>query len=168
MVTPPPRLRDLPLALFRRFPGQCLLILAVLTLTTLLAVRVGAVEFPPERTPALPAGRWVICEMTAYCPNCAICQTTRTTANGTNTDRVPYNLAASRSLALGAQVYVPTGLGVLDVARSSQRTFTVDDRGGLVEAEANRYGVLRLDLRVKEHWWAKRFGRRLIPVYVIN
>lgn len=106
---------------------------------------------------------------TAYCGGpCPYCQTTGTTANGTKTKAQPYNLAASSALQLGTSVFIPSGLGVLDGARAADRFFSVDDRGGLVEAEAKRYGVLRLDLRVISHKWAVNFGRRTIPVYIIN
>lgn len=114
-------------------------------------------------------GRWTTAEVTAYCP-CALCCGThdRTTANNTNTDAVPYAFAADRSLPFGARVYVPTGLGVLDQIRVDDRWFTVDDRGGALDTEARRYGVLRLDLRVRDHWWAVRFGRRALPVFITN
>lgn len=113
------------------------------------------------------AGRWVMAEVTAYCP-CALCCGThdRTTANNTNTDAVPYAFAADRSLAFGTRVYVPVGLGVLDQIRADDRWFPVDDRGGALDTEARRYGVTRLDLRVRDHWWAVRFGRRSLPVFI--
>jgi len=112
-------------------------------------------------------GRWVAAEVTAYCP-CALCCGTadHITANNTSTDRVPYAFAADRSLPFGARVYVPIGLGVLDQVRASDRWFVVDDRGGALDTEATRYGVLRLDLRVRDHRWAVRFGRRLLPVFI--
>jgi hypothetical protein len=115
----------------------------------------------------IAAGRWMMAEVTAYCP-CALCCGThdRTTANNTNTDVVPYAFAADRSLPFDARVYVPAGLGVLDRIRADDRWFAVDDRGGALDTEARRYGVLRLDLRVREHAWAVRFGRRSLPVYV--
>ena len=112
-------------------------------------------------------GRWVVAEVTAYCP-CALCCGTedRTTANNTNTDRVPYAFAADRSLAFGTRIYVPAGLGVLDQIRAADRWFPVDDRGGALDTEARKYGVTRLDLRVRDHWWAVRFGRRSLPVFI--
>lgn len=113
--------------------------------------------------------RWVLAEVTAYCP-CALCCGThdRTTANNTSTDRVPYAFAADRSLPFGTRVYVPPGLGVLDRVRADDRWFTVDDRGGALDTEARRYGVLRLDLRVRDHAWATAFGRRSVPVYLLE
>jgi hypothetical protein len=115
-------------------------------------------------------GRWTTAEVTAYCP-CALCCgdfADGRTANMTRVDRVPYNFAADRSLAFGSRVFVPLGLGVLDQVRAGQRWFTVDDRGGALDTEARRYGVLRLDLRVRDHWWAVRFGRRVLPVFITN
>ncbi len=115
----------------------------------------------------VPAGRWAMAEVTAYCP-CALCCGTcdRITANNTSTDRVPYAFAADRSLPFGTRVYVPAGLGVLDRARADDRWLVVDDRGGALDTEARRYGVLRLDLRVRDHSWAVRFGRRSLPVFI--
>jgi hypothetical protein len=113
------------------------------------------------------SGYWTTAEVTAYCP-CALCCGThdRTTANNTSTDAVPYAFAADRSLPFGASVFVPVGLGVLDRVRADERWFGVDDRGGALDTEARRYGVLRLDLRVRDHGWAVRFGRRTLPVFV--
>ena len=110
----------------------------------------------------------VVAEITSYAPRCECCGTTNITANGTNTDHVPYNLAADSSLPFGSVVYIPAGNGVLDGARPFQRAFVVDDRGGLVDAEAKRKHVLRLDLRVRDCEWARRFGRKRIVVYVVK
>lgn len=128
----------------------------------LLASLLGAEEESP--------GRWVDAEITAYCP-CAICCGTRTnrTANRTNTNVVPYNFAADRSLPFGTQIYVPLGYGVLDHYRHHERIFFVDDRGEKLDEEAQAHRVLRLDLRVKEHWWAVKFGRmHLIKVFIYD
>ena len=116
------------------------------------------------------SGRWTTAEVTAYCP-CALCCGTSAdgiTADGTRTRRVPYAFAADRSLPFGAQVFVPVGLGVLDQVCADCRWFRVDDRGGALDSEAARYGILRLDLRVRDHWWAVRFGRRVLPVFVTS
>jgi 3D (Asp-Asp-Asp) domain-containing protein len=114
-------------------------------------------------------GRWVMAEVTSYCP-CALCCGThdKTTANNTDTDAVPYAFAADRSLPFGSRIYVPPGLGVLDRVRADDRWLIVDDRGGALDTESRRYGVLRLDLRVRDHWWAVRFGRRSLPVFVAS
>ncbi len=110
---------------------------------------------------------WTTAEATAYCP-CALCcgTTDGITANNTSTNRVPYNFAADRSLPFGTRVFVPLGLGVLDRVRADDRWFSVDDRGGALDAEARKYGTLRLDLRVRDHWWAVKFGRRSLPVFI--
>ncbi len=144
--------------------------IAATLLTCALAVQVK--DLPPERWPAVPAGgKWVVAEVTCYCP-CAVCTDgDGVTANNTHTDAVPYALAASRpgtnGLAMGARVWVPWGFGLLDTVRARQRVFTVDDRGGALDTEASVRGVLRLDMRVKEHWWAKQWGRWRIPVYLL-
>jgi hypothetical protein len=141
-------------------------VIAATLLTVALAAQVK--DLPPEQWPAIPAGgKWVLAEMTCYCP-CNVCTDgDGETANGTKTARVPYALAASRGLPLGARVLVPAGFGLLDAVRAHQRVFTVDDRGGGLDTEAKARGVLRLDMRVKEHWWAKAWGRWRIPVYLL-
>lgn len=138
--------------------------LVIILLTALACI----VSCSVSASGAEQAGRWTTAEVTAYCP-CALCCGTSAdgiTADGTQTRRVPYAFAADRSLPFGAQVFVPLGLGVLDVVRADDRWFRIDDRGGALDTEARRYGVLRLDLRVREHWWAVRFGRRVLPVFV--
>ncbi len=124
--------------------------------------------------PPLPRGYWVNAEVTAYCP-CAKCTDgDKKTANNTSTDAVPYNFAADRSLRMGTRIYVQPGLDVLDNVRANDRIFTVDDRGGALDTEAEEYkeetgkALLRLDLRVMEHWYARKFGRRMLWVYVIT
>ena len=103
-------------------------------------------------------------QITAYTANCPHCGTTGITADGTMTRDVPYNLAADRRIKLGTIIYIPTGHGVLDNVRAFDRAFRVDDRGGALEHHGG--GMLRLDLRVKDHAWAKRFGRRVVTVWV--
>jgi 3D (Asp-Asp-Asp) domain-containing protein len=130
---------------------------------------------PPGESPALPPGRWKWVESTAYCGGpCKMCQTTGKTANGNKTSVVPYNVAADSSLPLGTRIYVPPGYQYLDKVRADDRFFMVDDRGGALEsesAERKRDGdqvTMRLDLRFIDHSWAKRWGRRIIAVYVID
>ena len=114
-------------------------------------------------------GRWITVEATAYCP-CALCCDERTerTANRTDTNAVPYGIAASPDLPFGTSVRVPVGAGYLDLTypRESQRSFTVDDRGGALRTEWRRSGITRLDLRYKSHDYAKRFGRKLMLVFI--
>jgi 3D (Asp-Asp-Asp) domain-containing protein len=102
--------------------------------------------------------------VTAYVPNNAICQTTHITADGTNTNHVPYGIAIDRRVALGTIIYIPVGHGCLDGIKAFDRAFRVDDRGGALEQHQG--GPLRIDLRVKDFQWAKRFGRKLITVYM--
>lgn len=116
------------------------------------------------------SGKWVAAEITAYCP-CAICCgkfADGKTANMTDVKRVPYNFAASNSLAFGSKVYLPSGQGLLDNIRAHNRWFLVDDRGGALDTEEKRNGFLRLDLRVRDHWQARQYGRRIMHVFVVN
>ena len=116
-------------------------------------------------------GRWITVEATSYCP-CALCCDVRTerTANGTNTNREPYGVAASRNLPFGTTLFIPVGAGYLDETypRDSQRLFTVDDRGSALDSERRRYGLTRIDVRYRSHDFAVRFGRKIISVYVTN
>jgi 3D (Asp-Asp-Asp) domain-containing protein len=151
--------RALRLRLLRSAAGPLSLILAVIVtaLALVCATKASGAE-----------GRWVMAEVTAYCP-CSLCCgdfADGRTASMTRVDRVPYAFAADKSLPFGARVYVPAGLGVLDKIRADDRWFAVDDRGGALDTEARRYRVLRLDLRVREHWWAVQFGRQRLPVFI--
>lgn len=123
----------------------------------------------PQKWPALPPGVWRVAQVTSYCP-CSICTDgDHITANGTSTDRVPYDLAADHELPMGSEVFIPAGVDVLDRVRATARVFKVDDRGPALDQERakDKHDRLRLDLRVREHWYARQFGRRLVPVYVI-
>jgi len=102
-------------------------------------------------------------EVTAYVPRSEICGTTDRTADGTDTDDVAYGLAASHQIPLGTIIYIPTGHGCLDRIKAFDRAFQVDDRFGPKRVET---GTLRLDLRVKDLEWAKKFGRKTITVYI--
>lgn len=126
-------------------------------------------ELPPERTPALPPGKWVDAVVTSYCGGpCAVCQTTGVTTSGSKTKVVPYNLASDRSLPLGTMIYLQPGLGALDRVRADDRFFKVDDRGGALDTQAREQKILRLDLRVIDHTWAIGWGVRFMKVYVIT
>lgn len=113
-------------------------------------------------------GRWITVEATAYCP-CEICcegSADGITADGTRTDDQPYGVAASRTLALGSIVRIPVGYGYLDETRPTARDFRIDDRGGALDSEYTDGRVPRLDLRYRTHWSAKRFGRKLMLVFI--
>jgi 3D (Asp-Asp-Asp) domain-containing protein len=114
-------------------------------------------------------GRWVTVEATAYCP-CELCCDERTerTANGTNTLHRPFGVASSPDIRLGSMVFIPTSAGYLDVSRSLDRWFHVDDRGGALTTEWKRSGITRLDLRYRTHASAKQFGRKLMLVFITN
>lgn len=108
----------------------------------------------------------VYAEVTAYDANCTICETTNRTASGGYAH--DYGLAASHQLPFGATVIIPIGHGILDTARAFDRTFYVDDRGGLVQREANERHILRIDIRVKSHEYATKIGRKRMLVYVVS
>jgi hypothetical protein len=116
-------------------------------------------------------GRWVEVEITAYCP-CEICcagTADNKTAFMVDTKKVPYNFAGdSKHFKKFQRVSVPLGHGVLDKLRPNQRDFKVDDRGGALEYESRKYAIPRLDLRVKDHWWAVQFGRKRITVFIYD
>jgi hypothetical protein len=112
----------------------------------------------------------ILAEVTAYCPcsKCCGLHAAGITADGSKTIHTPYNLAGDiYNFNFGDQIFIPLGSDVLDNVRRTARIFTVDDRGGALNTEA-RSGerVPRLDLRVKEHWWAVRFGRKQIIIYL--
>jgi hypothetical protein len=108
----------------------------------------------------------VYAEITAYDRNCAICETTNRTASGGYAH--DYGLASDPSLPFGSTVYIPFGHGILDNARSFNRSFSVDDRGGRVTREAKEHGILRLDIRVQTHEYATKIGRKRMIVYVVT
>jgi 3D (Asp-Asp-Asp) domain-containing protein len=110
-------------------------------------------------------GRWQLCEVTAYAPHCAICQTTGVTADGTCTDDRPYGVAASRDIGLGSQVWIPADSGYM-AEHFSDRWFAVDDRGSGLDAERSDRGIPRIDVRYRTHDSAKRFGRKTVLIYI--
>lgn len=119
------------------------------------------------------AGDWVPMEVNAsgYCP-CQICCGERAagvTADNTKVKDVPYGVASDpRRLPYGTTVWIPLGVGYLDRSRKTDddRQFTVDDTGGYLRTQTRRTDVVHIDLRFKYHSSAKRFGRRLITIYV--
>jgi 3D (Asp-Asp-Asp) domain-containing protein len=114
-------------------------------------------------------GRWVTVEATAYCGGpCELCETTGVTANGTHTSERNYGVAASPDQRLGGVVFIPSGAGYLDISRSDNRWFVIDDRGGALRTEWRRSGITRLDLRYRTHASAQQFGRKLMLVFITN
>jgi hypothetical protein len=112
----------------------------------------------------------LLVEMTGYCP-CEICcpgTSDGRTANNTDTRKVPYNLAGDiYNFKMGVEIFVPIGYDALDKVRATARVFKVDDRGGGLNTEAsNGERLPRLDLRFKEHVWAKKFGRKRFIVFI--
>lgn len=114
-------------------------------------------------------GYWATAHTTAYCP-CKLCcgpAAHGVTANGARVAVTPYNLAADQSIKMGAKIYIPPRSGVLDRVRPAERWFVVDDRGGALDTEARKYGVLRLDVRMRHHASAVRYGRQCVPVFIL-
>lgn len=120
---------------------------------------------------ASPMSEWqpIVVEMTAYCP-CAKCcgrGAHGVTADGTKTNAVWYNFAGDRTtFNFKDEIYVPLGHGILDRTRMDDRVFQVDDRGGALDTERSETGIPRLDLRVRDHWWAVQFGRKRILIFL--
>jgi 3D (Asp-Asp-Asp) domain-containing protein len=111
----------------------------------------------------------VLVEVTAYCPCVKCCgrMARGITADGSPTTAHPYNLAGDiYSFRLGDEVFIPLGYGALDSIRWDNRVFIVDDRGEALNTDAREAGLPRLDLRVREHWWAKQFGRKRIIIFI--
>lgn len=111
----------------------------------------------------------VLAEVTAYCPCVKCCGPLArgVTAGGARTHRTPYNLAGDiYSFRFGDEVFIPLGYGALDNVRRDERVFTIDDRGAALNTEARDRGLPRIDLRVREHWWAKQFGRKRIIIFI--
>jgi 3D (Asp-Asp-Asp) domain-containing protein len=119
------------------------------------------------------AAHWEPVEVvaTAYCP-CVICCGRRAagiTANNTKVKDVPYGIASDPDrIPYGTTIWIPAGYGYLDNARQGDeaRQFTMDDTGGALRRETKELGVLRIDLRFIQHRNAKRFGRKLITIYI--
>lgn len=117
------------------------------------------------------AGEWVPLEVnaSAYCP-CTLCCGERAagvTADNTKVRDVPYGVASDpRVLPYGTSVWIPPHIGYLDKSRPSDREFFIDDTGGYLRTQTRRTGVVHIDLRFKYHSSAKRFGRKLITIYI--
>jgi 3D (Asp-Asp-Asp) domain-containing protein len=88
--------------------------------------------------------------VTAYCPECRVCDTTDTTATGTSADTPGAAVAARgpRAIPLGGRVYV-ANFGWLPI----------DDTGGGVDSD-------QIDVRMQSHRAARLWGRRLMRVRV--
>lgn len=87
--------------------------------------------------------------ITAYCPQCAVCDTGDTTATGTDAWTPGAAVAADpdeRAVPLGTRIFVePFGW------------LRVDDTGG-------RVGPHQIDVRLRSHAAAQRWGSRVLPV----
>jgi 3D (Asp-Asp-Asp) domain-containing protein len=105
----------------------------------------------PRRVAA--SGGWTTVWVTAYCPRCRVCETDGITATGRPADR-SHGLAVAahgrRAAPVGARVYLPR-FGWLPV----------DDVGGGV-------GPDQLDLRLRSHQAACRWGRRQMKVRIAS
>lgn len=109
----------------------------------------------------------VLAKVTAYCP-CTICcspSADGTTSTGLKTDRHPYGIAADpRALPYGTRVRVP---GYLEVSRPGE-WFTVDDTGGDMRRSWEDEKVIHIDVRYRNHAWAKRWGTQWLWIEVVR
>lgn len=156
----------------------------LLTVTRQVAAsRIAAVALILALITGAPAaeGRWVQAVCTAYSPHDALDAEYRATkgadrwrtAYGVDVRESPYGVAApslarsSLGLASGTRIYVPTGEGYLDQSCPC-RVFTVDDTGGLITSRTAESGLLHLDLRFRTEYSARRFGMRVIFVFIYH
>ncbi len=105
-------------------------------------------------------------KVTAYCP-CDICCPggERVTSTGLQTDRHPYGIAADpRALPYGSVVRVP---GYLEQSFPGE-WWEVDDTGGAMRQSWEREDVVHLDVRFKNHAWARRWGVRWMWIEVVR
>ena len=124
-------------------------------------------------------GYWQQARLSAYSPHDALDRDYHEskgkwrwiTADGrTDVRRSPHGCAAPSHVPFGTRVFVPTGLGYLDRTLSGihQRVIRVDDRGGLIQGQANDGQRLRLDLRYRTEHSALAFGVKDAWVFIIT
>lgn len=115
-------------------------------------------------------GRWMTVKASAYCP-CPICCGVRAaglTADGTKVQESPYGIAAHPGyLPYGTRIVIPSGQGYLDRCRAD-RSFTVDDTGGVIRRRSESTPDLWIDLRFRSHASAMAWGVRTISVFVFD
>ncbi len=135
-------------------------------------------------------GRWVTVEASAYTPTDVYTKDDqrnpgRKTATGADTRLRQnwYGVAAPQQragvpswncLPLRSKVIIPRGQGYLDhdtnFQDDAQRTFPVDDTGGIITTRTKQTGRMHIDLRYRagEEQEARQFGRRRIRIFVIE
>ena len=110
-------------------------------------------------------GRWALAIATAYCPCARCCDGDGITATGTRCAERPYGIAVDpRWIAYGTRIWIPSGYGYLDQTLTTDRWLTADDTGAAMRTTSNT--TLRIDLRYRTHASARRFGVRVIPIWI--
>lgn len=98
--------------------------------------------------------QWVSCgvfQITAYCAQCAVCDTTDRTADGTYANYQKRIVAADPSVPFGLQVTID----------GMDYVYTVRDRGHAIKGR-------KLDILMSSHWRARKFGRQMKEVWVLQ
>jgi 3D (Asp-Asp-Asp) domain-containing protein len=98
--------------------------------------------------------QWVsvgIFEVTFYCRECRVCDTTDRTADGTYADYQKRIVAADPSVAFGTQLMID----------GMDYVYTVRDRGGAIKGR-------KLDILMSSHWRARKAGRQMKEVWVLQ
>jgi 3D (Asp-Asp-Asp) domain-containing protein len=135
-----------------------------LVFVLLWPLSVSRAELPVPRAPVLKPVRYVEritrnlewqwvhagkVKITAYCANCAVCDTGWRTADMTYADYRKGIVAADKKIPFGLQFSID---GLDDV-------YTVRDRG-------QRVSGTHLDVLMKSHWAARKFGVQYRDVWV--
>jgi len=104
------------------------------------------------------SGRIIRMKVTAYCPcrKCCGKHADGITANGKNARETVGVAADQKLLPYGTKLEIP-GIG----------TRVVDDTGGAMR-QAGKNGVYRIDVRMKSHEAARRFGVKWLDVQVLT
>jgi len=120
-------------------------------------------------------GYWQSVVATAYSPHDAIDSEYRATkgkwlhktAYQVDVRTTPYGIAAPAWVFPdGTKLIIPAGHGYLD--SRTNRVFKVDDTGGIIRQRTRETGTPHIDLRYKTEYSAKRFGIKVIPIFVVT
>jgi 3D (Asp-Asp-Asp) domain-containing protein len=98
--------------------------------------------------------KWVsagVLELTAYCRSCRICDTTDRTADGTYADYQKRIVAADPSVPFGIHLMID----------GMDYVYTVRDRGQAIKGR-------KLDILMSSHWRARKFGRQIREVWILQ
>ena len=120
-------------------------------------------------------GYWDTVVATAYSPQDKIDSQYRVTkgkwlhktAYQADVRTTPYGIAAPDWVFPdGTKLIIPAGHGYLD--SRANRAFTVDDTGGIIRKRTRETGTTHIDLRYKTEYSAKKFGVKVIPIFVVT